>query len=269
LTAKFESIADKPVLVVLESVPRARVEGTLLLPDGNPAALRRLSLEHSQLRTLTTMDGQFVFEDARAGEETLSLRDDMTERRVARVEVPAHGVLRLDVRLTGTGSVTGRFPWPPERWDPPVVVLRRKADGERVARVDLPADGRFRIPYLDPGAYVLLIGVIKKGSVRRDVSVASGDVDVGDLALDPAPEVPVVCEIPAGARVAGEVPVRAKGAAAEGWLALGDDGRGFLRALPPGRYRISFTVRDCAPVEADIEIEAVPSQPLVFTLSPR
>jgi hypothetical protein len=269
--SEFENVANEPVLVVLESAASSRVEGTVLLPDGSPAADRGVRLERSQLYGRTDSLGRYAFAAVPAGNEALVLCEGLTHMSVATLEVPAQGLVRRDIRLTGTGSVVGRFTAaaaPNAR-----VGLRRKSDGQSVAAAFFAhgGDGSFRFPFLEPGDYEIRGAVTKKGSVRRDVTVANDTVDVGDLAIEPTPEVPVVAAVPAGSKVAGEVQVRATGADGDayGWLALDDEGRGFLRGLRPGRYRVAFTVAGCAPVEADIEVEAAPSRPLAFTLSPK
>jgi len=69
--------------------------------------------------------------------------------------------------------------------------------------------------------------------------------------------------------VTGSLPKPVPDGAVSGWLALGDDGRGFLRGLKPGRYRLDVTIPGCAPLELDVEVEEKPNAPLVLTLTPK
>jgi len=272
LRSEFESVAGDPVVVVIKCAANGRVEGTLLLPDGSPAPAWLVQLEPGLLRTKTDADGRFAFDAVPPGEKQLVVREGMTDLRLARIDVPPQGTLRCEVDLPGTGTVTGRFV-SARGGDNAHLILRRKSGGDVVARAYFyygGGDGTFRVPYLAPGDYEL-VARLRIGSVRRLVTVTSGTVDVGDMEIEATPEVPVVATAPAGVKVAGEIQVRAtgEGGDAYGWLALGDDGRGFLRGLRPGRYRLSFTVAGCAPLEIDVELEAESPRPLAFALLPR
>jgi hypothetical protein len=227
-----------------------------------------------RLQARTDCAGRFVIGEVPPGPQRLTLRIGLADLYLAKFDVPPHGDVHREFRLTGTGAVVGRFTSAKvESVTTAHVSLRRKPDGELVAQASfgIGGDGSFRFPYLDPGDYDLVGAVMRRGSVKRAVTVANDTVDVGDLAIEPTPEVPVVATVPAGVKVAGEVQVRGKGLEGDayGWIALGDDGRGFLRGLKPGRYRLGFTAPGCAPLEVDVEIEAEPSQPLAFTLLPR
>ena len=197
------------------------------------------------------------------------LREGSTDLYFGSFDVPASGIVRRDLRLTGTGVITGRVTSAREMRSL-FAGLRRESDGKNVAHVffSLGGDGAFRIPHLDSGDYLLIVGAPKVGFLKRWIAVTGREVNLGDLTIERTPETPVVVTAPAGVKVAGEFSVQARSqdGAAYAWLALDDDGRGHLGGLRPGRYVATLKVPGCVPLQVEIEIEDAPAHPLAFTL---
>jgi len=210
----------------------------------------------------TDAEGSYSIDQVPPGEAEVSIDVGSATLVRPRVTVPAAGELRLDVELRGV-TVRGRFVGTGHSR---AVTIRTPA-GNTVAQARVDEDGRFSIPFVEPGGYEILASTGEARGEPRPLAVGHEDVDIGDLALDPGLDVPVVVTAPAGVRLAGTWPLGVtqdgQGVAAL-TLALDEAGRGKVR-LRPGRWRLTLGVGGLA--QATVEVDVPVREPVRFELA--
>jgi hypothetical protein len=263
-----------PTEVVLH-VPAGRsVSGTLRGADGRPLAKASLRVgEFGSSAPVRTDDaGRFVFPRAAPGNQGVWLVYGDDEVRIGTLEASAGP--SLDLRVPGTGEVVATL------FGSGLAVLHpadRTERRDKVATVRPDAQGRVRIPHLAAGAYRLLVFGHDAADVHRELSLVEGQsLDLGEIRLAPYPVVPVAVTVPPGAArptrlTALTVDESGRPAPASGGrfgrVEFDGEGRGWLKGLPAGEYRVVFaasgfaqtpptpvTVREGTPVPLAIEL---------------
>jgi hypothetical protein len=272
----FEVMEGTPTRVELHVPAGVAASGTLRGPDGRPLAGVRLRI--GDARPVATDDaGRFAFPRIAAGTQGVWIHDDLGEVRIGSVEASAASDPRnLDVRTLGTSEVTATLVGSP--------IAALYAQGGRDPRGDRSAmlastrpdaNGRIRIRHLAAGAYWLFAYGRDANDEDRQFDLAEGQVlDLGEIRLVPTCVVEVRVTVPLGSArptIVSALPVDERGwplRGRSGRIEFDGEGRGWLKGLAAGDYRLVFsangfaqsaptpvTVREGAPVPLAIELK--------------
>jgi hypothetical protein len=248
-----------PVVIPVE--PRTGVAGTLVDAEGRPLPSVGIRIG-SAASVRTDAAGRFEIRSVPVGSQPVLLRHGEANVTVGSLDVPASGLRDARVTVRGSAVIRGRVlidDKPPASSWTTSITLRRTASRDAVARAHGDAYGKFSMPFLEPGAYTLVVFSGDVLPLGRTVRVAAGEVlDVG--ILRPAlPRFPVRFHVPPGATLtAVGVVVQAANSppdsgllasvdvGGESWLISArvqrdDAGGAWLLGVPPGAWRLRFT----------------------------
>ncbi|HLU38937.1 MAG TPA: carboxypeptidase-like regulatory domain-containing protein, partial [Planctomycetota bacterium] len=256
----------EPVLVV-----PVGIAGEVVDDRGAPVggvAVRATAHGRKAAPTIATTgeSGAFAFPDAGEGPYTIAVAHPgpwsgtLTARRGVRA---GDGRVTLVVprALLGSGALCGRIV---DRDGAPVaakIAVGHHRAGLAFAVSD-PTTGRFRVgplPALSAAWYVLVEDEAKRTAVRDGLAVGeSGDVDLGDLVVEPPGRLKVTVETEPGATIApGAAYVRftrPSGFVGQSFPLV--DGKAVSRPLPPGPWRVHVVGSEVAQAPHAVELSA-------------
>ncbi|MCI0632541.1 MAG: carboxypeptidase-like regulatory domain-containing protein, partial [Actinobacteria bacterium] len=209
----------------------------------------RISVGGEEART--DADGSYEIALVPAGEAEVRLRIANVTIERPRLLVPGSGEVRLDVELRGVnvrGCLVAEGDY--QRW----VSLWRTGKGP-FGTVETGADGFFAIPFVEPGEYEIWGTTTEQQGTHQPIVVGREDLDLGDIAVDLGPEVPLIVTAPAGVRLAGRHSVWAVRGSEHRlvYLSLDEAGHGVIR-LPAGKWRVTLGLGGLQQAEVEIEV---------------
>jgi hypothetical protein len=268
----FRVGAGDPLPIVLRVPGGARVTGTLRSFDGQPLGGVRVRIGDAE-PVLTDGEGKFAFPRVGNGLQAAWIHLDDGELRIGTVDVS--GSASLDVRLPGTAELTATLVGSPIAALYPAGGKDPRSDRSgMVASARPDAKGRIRVPYLAAGSYWLFAYGRDANDEDRKFDLAHGQVlDLGEVRLVPCVVMEVRVSVPLGAQRPALIvaqPVNESGGpliGKFGRIEFDGEGRGWLKGLPAGEYRLVFaangfeqtpptpvTVREGAPLPISIEL---------------
>ncbi|MHC4957675.1 MAG: sigma-70 family RNA polymerase sigma factor [Planctomycetota bacterium] len=204
--------------------------------------------------------GAFALDYVKPGAYAVFVKSGTGRVVAGSVEVSANTTSEHVVRLAGNASVRGGLRPVPARGSGRVELSRA---GQPVGDATIDFRGEFRLGFLEPGEYELVVSVGETQVERSFVSVgAGGEHDVGVVDASSLSSVPVAVTVPAGSRMprAIAISITRGGRVVQQIVHLDADGRGLLKRMPPGRALLRFVADGFG--EGEVECHAPSRTPL-------
>jgi RNA polymerase sigma factor (sigma-70 family) len=240
----FDVTAEADPVVRIALPGGGRVEGVLRDREGKPMANVRLRVGDAPA-VVTDEAGRFVARLVPPGKRAIFFLFEYDSVRIGEVDVPADGPASVSLSPPGSASLVATLVEPRDGG----VAILQTPDGTKIADVRPDVNRRMRIPHLAAGSYLFRVMEQYATTLDKTVTLVAGrELDLGDLRLDTYPVVPVHVTFPPGVvgTPAVSVLVRERLSdppATTGYLGSGrvefdGEGRGWLKGLPTGEYRV-------------------------------
>lgn len=274
---EIEVLPRSPVEIVVKREVGVSVEGRLVAADGGPVRAR---VSIGSRRAETDERGEFRFVDVVPGRCRVNVHvagGVTLGAEPAVVDVPEAGLSGLEVRIPAGGALEVRIAGAKMPGTVGLSLLTPDGGGgwRFLALVQPNAADVFEIPHLPPGRLRLALAPTDPEvgwAPPREIVVREAETEEVEIRLRENPEVVVLVRDAAGAPVSGRLELRIMPLRAGGGSAFlvpvepDDEGRAVLRALSPGRKRLTLTGPDGQVVSRDVEIREADNSPLELRL---
>ncbi|MHC4956032.1 MAG: sigma-70 family RNA polymerase sigma factor [Planctomycetota bacterium] len=251
----------------VEGGPNAGAEIELRIPAGGRVqgtvvgkGRQTIVLEPGLYTAKTDDDGAFALDYVKPGSYAVFVMSGTGRITAGSIDVAAGATCEHVVRLTGRASLRGVLTPVPQRGRGRVEILRGGTSAGD-AYVDLR--GEFRLEFLEPGGYELVVMVGETRVERSFVSVvAGGKHDVGIIDASSLSSVPFVVSVPSGNDIPRtvEISILRGERVVRQTVFLDASGRGMLKRVPAGKGTMRIAADGYA--EGEVEFRSPSRTPL-------